>query len=217
MRHRLGKPLPHQQADTPRADPGPPELCPTTHASYRGYPVLATVSRCYPRVQGTLPTCYSPVRRFQPEPLRVLVSSLDLHVLSTPPAFVLSQDQTLRKDFSTRKCQKFDAVQRTPTIRRIKGVCRIYSWSFIDLKDRRVSADLRSTHFKWHRSELFGRHTIQFSRSELLFGQEKRRPIDRQSPRNLGHKGSGTYKQLRSQSGARTGREPTSNCLVQPT
>ena len=27
--------------------------------------------------------------------------SLDLHVLSTPPAFVLSQDQTLRRDFET--------------------------------------------------------------------------------------------------------------------
>ena len=26
-------------------------------------------------------------------------SSLDLHVLGTPPAFVLSQDQTLRKNF----------------------------------------------------------------------------------------------------------------------
>ena len=25
--------------------------------------------------------------------------SFDLHVLSTPPAFVLSQDQTLRKEF----------------------------------------------------------------------------------------------------------------------
>ena len=27
-------------------------------------------------------------------------SSLDLHVLSTPPAFVLSQDQTLNKKFN---------------------------------------------------------------------------------------------------------------------
>ena len=99
MRHSLGRPLPHQQADTPRADPGPPELCPAMHAHYWGYPVLATVSRGCPEVQGPLPTCYSPVRRFQPELLRVLVSSLDLHVLSTPPAFVLSQDQTLRREF----------------------------------------------------------------------------------------------------------------------
>ena len=32
------------------------------------------------------------------------VSPFDLHVLSTPPAFVLSQDQTLRKDY----LQSFD-------------------------------------------------------------------------------------------------------------
>src|SRR5918999_5915033 len=106
MRHRLGRPLPHQQADTPRADPRPPELCPAVHAHYRGHPVLATVSRCYPSVRGTLPTCYSPVRRFPQEGLPLPVSSLDLHVLGTPPAFVLSQDQTLRRDVSK--------LQRTP-------------------------------------------------------------------------------------------------------
>jgi hypothetical protein len=46
-----------------------------------------------------LPTYYSPVRRYlgfpegKPKPL-------DLHVLGTPPAFVLSQDQTLHKGSS---------------------------------------------------------------------------------------------------------------------
>src|SRR5205823_13475238 len=29
----------------------------------RSYPVLAPVSRSYPRARGRLPTCYSPVRR----------------------------------------------------------------------------------------------------------------------------------------------------------
>jgi hypothetical protein len=99
-RHRLGGPLPHQLADRPRADPGPPELCPAEHANRRGHPVLATVSRCYPRVQGTLPTRYSPVRRFRPEWLPTPVSTLDLHVLGAPPAFILSQDQTLRRDLN---------------------------------------------------------------------------------------------------------------------
>src|SRR4051794_33083880 len=43
---------------------------------------------------GRLLTCYSPVRRScTPEG----ALPLDLHVLSTPPAFVLSQDQTLRR------------------------------------------------------------------------------------------------------------------------
>jgi hypothetical protein len=99
-RHRLGGPLPHQQADRPRADPRQPELCSTRHAVHRDRRALATVSRCYSRVRGTLPTCYSPVRRFPQKGLPLSASSLDLHVLSTPPAFVLSQDQTLRRDLN---------------------------------------------------------------------------------------------------------------------
>ena len=58
------------------------------------YPVLATVSDCYPRDEGRLLTCYSPVRH-SCTPERAL--PFDLHVLSTPPAFVLSQDQTLHR------------------------------------------------------------------------------------------------------------------------
>ena len=58
------------------------------------YPVLATVSGSYPSLLGRLPTCYSPVRRsIKTE----VFTPLDLHVLGTPPAFVLSQDQTLHK------------------------------------------------------------------------------------------------------------------------
>ena len=40
-------------------------------------------------------TCYAPVRRCT----HLAVFSLDLHVLGTPPAFVLSQDQTLQLFF----------------------------------------------------------------------------------------------------------------------
>ena len=58
------------------------------------YPVLAPLSRGYPNLGGRLPTYYSPVRHFT---LRLAADfSFDLHVLGTPPAFVLSQDQTLR-------------------------------------------------------------------------------------------------------------------------
>jgi hypothetical protein len=46
-----------------------------------------------------LPTRYSPVRRSTIESQASSTAPLDLHVLSTPPAFVLSQDQTLRKFF----------------------------------------------------------------------------------------------------------------------
>ncbi len=69
-------------------------LSPRGHATPRSYPVLAPLSRCYPRPKGRLLTCYSPVRRFTHPPKGAF--SLDLHVLGTPPAFVLSQDQTLQ-------------------------------------------------------------------------------------------------------------------------
>src|SRR4051812_31200145 len=62
-----------------------------------GHPVLIRVSPGYPDTKGGLPTCYSPVRRFPPPEGGF---SLDLHVLSAPPAFVLSQDQTLREEWS---------------------------------------------------------------------------------------------------------------------
>ena len=57
------------------------------------YPVLDPVSQAYPRVQGRSPTCYSPVRHSSTSEEAF---PFDLHVLSTPPAFVLSQNQTLR-------------------------------------------------------------------------------------------------------------------------
>ena len=62
--------------------------------------VLAVVSNCCPPLKGRFLTRYSPVRHC---PLNQLSEnsvnrfSFDLHVLSTPPAFVLSQDQTLQK------------------------------------------------------------------------------------------------------------------------
>lgn len=44
--------------------PKPPFNFPT--CVEKDYPVLATVSRGYPRLMGRLPTCYSPVRRSSP-------------------------------------------------------------------------------------------------------------------------------------------------------
>src|SRR5881398_982672 len=40
-------------------------------------------------------------------------SSLHLHVLSTPPAFVLSQDQTLREELLMKSCHDFGGVPYT--------------------------------------------------------------------------------------------------------
>ena len=57
------------------------------------YMVLVPFSRGYPNLYGRQPTRYSPVRQFNNIPKNTF--SLDLHVLGTPPAFILSQDQTL--------------------------------------------------------------------------------------------------------------------------
>ena len=93
-RRSLGEPLPHQQADRPRAHPPPIKLSTRISCESASYSVLDAVSGAYPEVEGRLLTCYSPVRRScTPEG----ALPLDLHVLSTPPAFVLSQDQTLRR------------------------------------------------------------------------------------------------------------------------
>ena len=66
------------------------------------YAVLAVVSNCCPPLKGRFLTRYSPVRHcplFQLSENSVHRFSFDLHVLSTPPAFVLSQDQTLYKSY----------------------------------------------------------------------------------------------------------------------
>ena len=82
-------PIPHRKSFPP---PG--------HATSRVYSVLDPVSQAYPKVQGRSPTCYSPVRHSStPEG----AFPFDLHVLSTPPAFVLSQDQTLQTKTSHPK------------------------------------------------------------------------------------------------------------------
>jgi hypothetical protein len=90
--HRLGEPLPHQLTNSTHTHHIPPELYPYNHAVIRGHGVLIPVSRGYPPVYGRLCTRYSPVRRC-PHPEGCF--SLDLHVLSLPLAFILSQDQTL--------------------------------------------------------------------------------------------------------------------------
>ncbi len=98
---RLGGLLSHQLANQTRVHLIPPEFFTPCHATLCAYAVLPAVSSCYPPVQGRLPTRYSPVRHsviknFKPKK-SVANASFDLHVLSTPPAFILSQDQTLMK------------------------------------------------------------------------------------------------------------------------
>ena len=100
----------------------------------RHYEVLFIVSNGYPSVRGRLPTRYSPVRRF---PLKEssedssLRFSLDLHVLGTPPAFILSQDQTLNKcymkEISLFSNPVMDDAFRVSTRFRIIIVCVLWN------------------------------------------------------------------------------------------
>ena len=94
-RQSLGKPSPHQQADRPRAHPNPAKsLSHPPHARQTEHKVLNTLSNAYPKEKDRLLTCYSPVRHSHQGCKHPWIP-FDLHVLSTPPAFILSQDQTL--------------------------------------------------------------------------------------------------------------------------
>ena len=98
---RLGEPLPHQLTNQTQAHPLPINLWHHEDVFSMRYEVLIPVSRGYPSAWGRLPTRYSPVRRFPLNPsteVSVMSFSLDLHVLNTPPAFILSQDQTLNEN-----------------------------------------------------------------------------------------------------------------------
>ena len=101
------------------------------------YPVLAPLSRCYPRYQGRLSTRYSPVRHFHRSKLRI---TFDLHVLSTPPAFVLSQDQTLQFNFKTGKSDS--SLKQLTFLLQNPQCCFVY---YLVFKDQAASFSLRQT------------------------------------------------------------------------
>ena len=91
VRHRRhGRPLPHHQANVTQAD-----LIAIAEATFpiaclcgisTGFPVLSPTTRHVTYALLTRAPLYLPRRAF----------SFDLHVLGMPPAFVLSQDQTLQ-------------------------------------------------------------------------------------------------------------------------
>ena len=94
-RRSLGEPLPHQQADRPRDHPEAADRflersCDLGRVSgiNPGFPGLSPTT-------GQFPMHYSPVRRSSAGSKLPLLP-LDLHVLSLPPAFNLSHDQTLQ-------------------------------------------------------------------------------------------------------------------------
>ena len=72
------------------------ESFPHTPCGAREHPALPPVSRSYSGAWGRSVTHYSPVRHSHPGS-KLPGIPFDLHVLSTPPAFILSQNRTLHK------------------------------------------------------------------------------------------------------------------------
>ena len=115
-RHSLGEPLPHQLADRPRAPqkaPGCPgfgfrKMSPLTTCGINS--PFGELSPTFRQIAHVLRT-RSPLNYFC---IATKIIPFDLHVLSTPPAFVLSQNQTLRKNLEPASLLTPDKVCRIP-------------------------------------------------------------------------------------------------------
>ena len=98
-RHSLGEPLPHQLADRPRAHQEAPG-CPGFGVALN--PALTTcgINSPFGELSPTSRQIAHVLRTLTPLNFTCIATNeipFDLHVLSTPPAFVLSQNQTLRE------------------------------------------------------------------------------------------------------------------------
>ena len=97
-RHSLGEPLPLQLADRPRAHP---ETSGCPDFSYKVMSPFATcgINSPFDELSPISGQVAHVLRTLAPLSITGIATNntpLDLHVLSTPPAFVLSQNQTLR-------------------------------------------------------------------------------------------------------------------------
>ena len=106
-RRRLGRPLPHQQADRPRAHPTPQKLSTMTPTPW-SYVVLDPVSQAYPTVRGRSPTCYSPVRHSSTHHQKVVGLSVRLacvkHAASVRPEPGSNSPTTTHTAHTAQKC-----------------------------------------------------------------------------------------------------------------
>ena len=84
MDRRLGRPLPHQLPNPTRANPKAINLSPEGHIRY------------YSQFPEAIPYLWAYSHALLTRPPLPPKRALDLHVLGLPPAFVLSQDQTLK-------------------------------------------------------------------------------------------------------------------------
>ena len=94
-RRRLGKLLPYQLADGTQA---PPKADCSFHLTTLTCEILCGISSPFELLSHSSGQVTNAL--LTRSPLRIIANSpSDLHVLGTPPAFILSQDQTLRKSF----------------------------------------------------------------------------------------------------------------------
>ena len=99
-RHSLGEPLPHQLADRPRAHQEAPG-CPGFDVVKMSSLIICGINSPFGELSPTSRQIAHVLRTLTPlDILNIATKNIpfDLHVLSTPPAFVLSQNQTLRKN-----------------------------------------------------------------------------------------------------------------------
>ena len=101
-RHRLGGPLPRQLADRPRAHPKAPG-CPGFGVGKFKFLATCGINSPFGELSPTFGQVAHVLRTLAPLDnidIATNVVPFDLHVLTTPPAFVLSQNQTLREKFA---------------------------------------------------------------------------------------------------------------------
>ena len=101
-RHSLGEPLPHQLADRPRAHQKA-SGCPDFDLEKMSPLVICGINSPFGELSPTFRQIAHVLRTLTPLNnfnIATKVVPSDLHVLSTPPAFVLSQNQTLREKFA---------------------------------------------------------------------------------------------------------------------
>ena len=113
-RHCLGKLLPHQQADRPRVHQKAPG-CPGFSFSRMSSITTCGINSPFGELSPTFRQIAHVLLTLAPLDIPRIATKytpFDLHVLSTPPAFVLSQNQTLRI-----KSVRFELLMLSPEIR----------------------------------------------------------------------------------------------------
>ena len=98
-RQCLGEPLPHQLADRPRGHQKAPG-CPGFGVERMSSLTICGINSPFGELSPTSRQIAHVLRTLTPLDILCIATKnipFDLHVLSTPPAFVLSQNQTLRK------------------------------------------------------------------------------------------------------------------------